>query len=121
MSLAIYLDDCAFSYRLRKLLLEAGHQVQVPADVDPPLTGADDAVHFAHVRVTGQVMLTYNPADFLQLHKQYSDHSGILAVYQDNDPSKDMTYVDIVRAIANVEAVGITLAGSFWSLNAFQW
>ncbi|CAN5736734.1 hypothetical protein BH10CHL1_BH10CHL1_14210 [soil metagenome] len=121
MGLAIYLDDCAFSYRLRKLLLEAGHQVQVPADVDPSLTGATDEVHFAHARITRQAILTYNPADFLELHQQDQDHSGILAVYQDNDPAKDMAYADIVRAIANLEQTGIAIPGSFWSLNAFQW
>ena len=39
MSLKIYLDDCAFSYRLRQLLRDAGYTVQIPAEVIPPLTG----------------------------------------------------------------------------------
>ena len=30
-------------------------------------------------------------------------HSGIFAVYQDNDPSRDMSNADIVRAIRNLE------------------
>ena len=121
MSLAIYLDDCAFSYRLRHLLVAAGHTVQIPAETVPPLTGADDEYHFEYARSTQQVILTYNPADFLQLHKQCSDHSGILAVYQDNDPPRDMSYVDVVRAIANLETSGVPIRGEFWSLNAFQW
>lgn len=95
--------------------------MQIPAEVEPPLTGADDEVHFAYVRRTGQVILTYNPADFLKLHQQFPEHSGILAVYQDNDPSKDMTYADIVRAIANLEGIGAAFPGHFWPLNAFQW
>lgn len=121
MSLKIYLDDCAFSYRLRQLLIEAGHQVQVPADVNPPLTGFDDVVHFAHIQATEQTILTFNPADFQQLHHTDANHAGILAVYQDNDPSRDMSYRDIVRAIANLESIGVPLAGEFWILNAYQW
>lgn len=82
MSLAIYLDDCASSHRLRRLLIDAGHRVQTPAEVTPPLTGADDEAHFAHVRATKQTILTYNAADFLQLHGQFPDHAGIMAVYR---------------------------------------
>lgn len=121
MSLRIYLDDCAFSHRLRQLLIAAGHHVQVPADVEPPLTGAKDPVHFAHAIATGQTILTYNPADFQQLHEHNSAHMGILAVYQDNDPRRDMTYHDIVQAIANLENTGIEIPGGFWVLNAYQW
>lgn len=64
MNLSIYLDDCAFSYRLREMLIEAGYTVQIPADVDPSLTGVKDEVHFAYVRKTRQILLTYNPDDF---------------------------------------------------------
>jgi len=78
-------------------------------------------IHFAHARATGQTILTYNPADFAQLHQQHPDHPGIFAVYQDNDPSRDMTYADVVRAIANLQQSGVTVAGGFWSLNAYQW
>ena len=44
-----------------------------------------------------------NPADFKALHDMNSRHAGILAVYQDNDPSRDMSNTDIVRAIRNIE------------------
>ena len=121
MSLALYLDDCAFSHRLRQLLRQAGHDVQVPADVNPPLTGADDSVHFAHAKATGRVILTLNPRDFKALHDQDPNHPGILAVYQDNDPTKDMSFHDIVRAIANLENNVPTVARGFWSLNAYRW
>jgi Domain of unknown function (DUF5615) len=121
LSLKIYLDDCAFSHRLRHLLLHAGHSVQTPAEVNPPLTAQADALHFAHARATGQIILTYNPADFEQLHHNFPDHPGILAIYQDNNPARDMTYADVVRAIANLEQMGVIFAGGFWSLNAYQW
>jgi predicted nuclease of predicted toxin-antitoxin system len=103
------------------LLIEVGYTVQVPADVNPPLTGAADEIHFAYARANKLVILTYNPADFHKLHAKFSDHSGILAVYQDNDPSKDMTYADIVQAVANLQQIGVTIAGGFWVLNMFRW
>ena len=121
MSLTIYLDDCAFSHRLRQLLIEAGHDVQIPADVTPPLTGAADEVHFAHVQAAGRAILTMNPKDFFHLHQQFPNHPGILAVYQDNDPTRDMRYADIVRAIGNLENSGVPIGGGFWVLNAYQW
>lgn len=121
MSLTLYLDDCAFSHELRKLLLEAGHDVEVPAEVCPPLTGEDDAIHFAHAKAAGRTILTLNPRDFKELHDHDSGHFGILAVYQDNDPTRDMSYRQIVRAIANLESTGVTIAGGFWTLNAYRW
>lgn len=95
--------------------------MEIPAEAEPPLTGADDGLHFAYVRATNQVILTYNAADFLHLHNLLPNHPGILAVYQDNDPSKDMTYADIVRAIANLEDSTTIVTGGFWVLNAYQW
>jgi len=121
LSLRLYLDDCAFSYELRRLLLEAGHDVEVPADVRPPLTGADDAVHLAHAQHAQRAILTFNPRDFKELHDQNPDHAGILVVYQDNDPIRDMSYRQIVQAIVNLESLGVNIAGRFWSLNAFRW
>jgi predicted nuclease of predicted toxin-antitoxin system len=121
LSLKLYLDDCAFSHRLRQLLCHAGHDVEAPADTVPPLTGAGDAVHFAHAKATDRVILTLNPRDFKALHDQDSNHPGILTVYQDNDPTKDMSYSDIVQAIANLERNVAKIAGGFWSLNAYRW
>jgi hypothetical protein len=121
LRLAIYLADCAFSYTLRRLLLEAGHDVQIRAEVTPSLTGATDEIHFAHARAARRATLTKNPVDFSLLHQQFPDHPGILAIYQDNDPTRDMSYTDIVRAIANLEQTGISINGGFWSLNAYQW
>jgi len=120
LSLRLYLDDCAYSRKLKRLLVEAGHDVETPADVHPSLVGADDSVHFAHARENGRVILTRNPQDFKNLHNQYPDHPGILAVYQDNDPGKDMSHHDIVAAIANLEHSGATVAGGFWILNVYR-
>ncbi len=121
MSLALYLDDCALSRELKRLLVEAGHNVQTPDDVKPSLAGEDDAVHFAHVKMAGRVILTYNSKDFKALHDADPNHAGILAIYQDNDPTRDMTYRQIVQAIGNLESMGVPIAGEFWSINAYRW
>jgi len=121
LSLALYLDDCAFSHELRRLLIEAGHDVEVPADAHPPLTSADDVVHFAHAKAAERAILTFNPRDFKELHDHDPDHFGILVMYQDNDPTRDMSYRQIVQAIANLESTGVTIARGFWSLNRYRW
>ena len=121
MSLRLYLDDCVFSYELRRLLLEAGHDVETPADVVPPLTGKTDLAHWLPAKAVGRAILTRNPKDFEALHTQDPAHSGVLAIYLDNDPTRDMHHRDVVRAIANLEATGVTIAGGFWSLNSYRW
>lgn len=121
MSLHLYLDECIDSRRLKQMLLAAGHDVQLPSDVKPPLVGADDPAHFAHAKADHRVFLTLNAHDFKSLHDQDPDHAGILVVHQDNHPSKDMTYADIVAAIANLERTGVEIAGGFWVLNAYRW
>ncbi len=121
MSLALYLDDCAFSHELKRLLIEAGHDVETPANMHPPLTGEDDLIHFAHAKATGRVILTLNARDFKEIHDQEPDHPGILVVHQDNDLTKDMSYHEVVQAIANLESTGVTIAGGFWPLNVYRW
>ena len=103
------------------MLMAAGHDVQSPGDVNPPLVGADDPTHLAHAIADQRVLLTLNAHDFKFLHNQNPDHPGILVVHQDNDPSKDMSYAAIVAAIANLEQSGVEIAGGFWILNAFRW
>ncbi len=127
MALSLYLDDCAFSHALVRALRAAGHAVTVPADAG--LTGTDDDEHFAHAAAAGLILVTKNPRDFLALHGAYQAaglaHAGILAIHQDNDPSRDMTVADTVRAVANVEAAyassGLALASRFIELNHYRY
>jgi hypothetical protein len=65
------------------------------------------------------VLLTRNCTDFQELHQANSVHSGILAVFQNSDPAKNMSYQAIVQAIANLEAAGHTIENQFIILN--QW
>jgi hypothetical protein len=80
-------------------------------------------VHFHYAQTHGLVLITKNPRDFLVLHNQDPIHSGIFAIYQDNDPTRDMRPADIVGAIAKIEDAvqyGYQIAGAFHNLNAWR-
>jgi hypothetical protein len=102
-----------------RLLQAAGHLVVTPADAG--ITARPDDVHFRYAAAHALVLLTKNPKDFGEFHKAGQAHAGILAVYQDNDPSRDMSYADIVRAIANLEQAGVEIQGEFHVLNAWRY
>lgn len=125
MAFNLYLDDCSNSDLLAELLRQAGHRVVRPTDEEVDLSGEDDDVHFAFAAADGLAILTKNPADFKALHDLDPRHSGILAVYQDNDPSRDMSNPDIVRAIRNLEEAalqgGLPIAGEFHTLNDWRY
>lgn len=124
MTLNLYLDDCVLDPRLVELLLQAGHHVIRSSDHNVGLEGEDDDVHFEYAVEHGLVILTKNPADFELLHQANSLHFGILAVYQDNDPSRDMTNAEIVKAISSLcqaaQSGGNPIHGNFHSLNAWR-
>ena len=106
---------------MRRRLSAAGHDVETPGDARSWLSGADDRAHFMHAKAAGRTLLTLNARDFKELHDRDPVHAGILAVYQDNDPARDMSYRDIVQAIANLESTGMPIADAFWVLNAYRW
>ncbi len=119
MSQKIYLDDCAYDKELVRHLEQAGHHVVTRAQAGT--TGHADEVHFRYAAENRLALLTKNPDDFLALHDKSADHSGLLLVYQDNDPERDMNNADIARAIANLESAEIVLAGTVHVLNAWRY
>ncbi len=121
MALKLYLDDCADSNLLADLLHQAGHTVMRPRNSG--LTGRDDDVHLAYAVQHGLVLITKNPQDFRVLHNQNPNHPGIFGVYQDNDPSRDMSDAESVAAIGRIEAAvphGYSIAGEFHILNDWR-
>jgi uncharacterized protein YejL (UPF0352 family) len=52
-----------------------------------------------------------------ELHQTNSVHLGILAVYQDMDTAKNMSYLVIANAVDNLVATNLELAGQFIVLN----
>jgi len=104
LSLNLYLDDCAYAKQLAEMLRAAGHTIVIPADVG--LTGMSDALHFRYAAQHALVLLTKNPRDFVELHAANPAHAGILVIYQDNDPQRDMTYGEIVKPLPIWKAPG---------------
>ena len=49
------------------------------------------------------------------------DIRGIFAVYQDNDPTKDISVGDIVRTIKNLVDAGVPIVGQLYSRNAWRY
>jgi hypothetical protein len=109
----------AYDKALIKCLQAAGHRVITPPEAGS--TGARDAVHFRRAKQEGWILLTKNPRDFVVLHEADRDHAGALVIYQDNDPGRDMTHMEIVGAIANLERAAIPLAGEIHILNRWRY
>ncbi len=118
-SLKLYLDDCAYSRRLRQMLLKAGHQVVTPFEADT--AGADDPIHFEYACQNKLIIVTKDPAHFEELYQDNKNHSGIFAIYEEADRSKNMSYADIVRAINNLAVAELVFEGEFFTLNHWQW
>jgi hypothetical protein len=117
----LYLDDNIASPLLARLLRNAGHDVQLPVDVG--MMGQDDPVHLTHAIVEGRVCLSQDYSDYQMLHNPVMEakghHPGILVVWNDNDPKRDLKASGIVRAIGNLVASGQAIADSYHILN--QW
>jgi predicted nuclease of predicted toxin-antitoxin system len=118
----LYLDDDLAGPLLARLLRNDGHDVMLPADVGLP--GVDDSVHFARAIEETRVVLTRNYRDFENLHnlvmKSQGHHPGVLLVRRDNDPSRNLSPRDIVRAIRNLEAGGLPTADHCHVLNHWR-
>lgn len=117
--LSLYLDDCAYSKRLRRMLIEAGHQVTTPFDAD--IAGANDRMHFDHACRNELVIVTKDANDFESLHRQNKNHFGIFAICEEADRSKNMSYDDTIRAINNLASTELPLEGQFYVLNHWRW
>ena len=117
MSLQLLIDEDSQAKPLIRLLKAAGHNVLTINNLD--MAGAPDEEVLAFAKQENRVVLTRNCDDFEALHMDDSDHAGILLIYRDSDRSKNMSYQDVVRAISNLETVGVTFSTRCFRLN--QW
>src|SRR5437870_9844443 len=101
MPLTIYLDDCSDDNLLIARIKQAGHDVISPRSSGT--AGIDDCDHLEYAARHRLVLLTHNPQDLIDLHEvwqaQVRQHCGSLLVYRHNNPSKDMTAVDIEMSL----------------------
>jgi predicted nuclease of predicted toxin-antitoxin system len=78
--LKLLLDEDSQAKYLFNLLQAAGHDVVTVNELD--LMSRPDEVVLEYARHCDRVVLTRNCADFQELHQTNSEHSGILAIYQ---------------------------------------
>ena len=119
MSLRLLVDEDTLAKVLVGQLRQAGHEVLTVHEAG--LTGEPDERVLEHARRENRLLLTRNCEEFRARHAAHPEPPGIGAIYQDHDPSKNMSYAAIVRALANLEASGLELAGQFVVLNAWNY
>lgn len=113
------LDEDSQAKYLVNLLQAAGHDITTVNSAG--LTNRPDSVVLDYARQDERILLTRNCNDFQELHQANPIHPGILAVYQDADSSKNMTYQAIVKAIANLEMAEYPLKNQFVILNRWSY
>ena len=115
----LYLDDDFAEALLVTLLRQAGHDVQIPADVG--LVGEYDSVHLTHAIREDRALLSRNHDDFENLHDlimQVQGHyPGLLIVRRDNDLARDLKPSGIVRALRKLLTASVPICDQFHILN----
>ena len=85
--------------------------------VNKALGSVSDAVQLTRAIEENRVCLSRNHDDFEELHflieKAKGQHSGILVVRRENDPTRDLTVKGIVTAIRKLESAGVPIANEY--------
>lgn len=117
----VYLDDDLDSNALIALLQRAGHEVISPRAVGTE--GAVDAEHLRYATEHALALLTANAKDFVAVHrewlKQQRPHHGVLIVYRENNPTRDMSFEQIANAVTRVEQAAVPLENTVHVLNTW--
>lgn len=117
----LLVDEDTKAKLLMARLDDAGHDAVSTQDIGSD--SAPDQEVFAIARKLGRIVLTKNADDYLALREANNapGHPGVLAIYQDADPGKNMSYKDIVQAIDNIQVAGISLSDELIALNAWNY
>ncbi len=122
MAVRLLVDECSEAKLLVQKLRDARHDVLTVSEAN--LRNFRDADIFDAAIDDNRILLTHNPADFVELHEirmaQNLTHPGLFLVHRKNKPG-DITYDQIVTAIANLEATGLTLANNCHSLVSYNY
>lgn len=109
MSLRLLLDEDSQSRHLVNLLTSAGHDVLTVNQAR--LAASNDRAIFEFANKKNRIILTSNCQDFLLLVEEYKQTRkkcpGLLLIYKDNNRDKDLSATQIIKAIGNVEAIGL--------------
>lgn len=111
----ILVDENLESDDLMARLRRAGHHVESREK------GTDDPPIWQYAQEHGLVVLTANPPDFEALAKATPSHRGLLVVYGEGVPRKQLRPTDIAEAVEYVrEILGEKLEGHVLTLNAWR-
>ena len=113
-------DEDSKAKILMARLASAGHDVVSTQTIG--IDSVSDSEVFEIARELGRVILTRNPADYKTEHEQNKKpgHPGVLAIYEEAEVQKNMSYKDIVQAIDNIQKAGIDMTDAFVPLNAWR-
>jgi predicted nuclease of predicted toxin-antitoxin system len=118
----VYLDDDLDSNALLALLQRAGHEVLSPRAVGTQ--GAVDQEHLRYATEHALLILTANGKDLVALHREWSrqqrPHHGVLVVYRENNPTRDMSFEQIANAVTRVEQAAVPLENTVHVLNRWR-
>ena len=116
------MDDDLDSNVLISLLKQLGHEVTSPRAAGT--RGAPDQDHLRYAADNGLVLMSANAGDFVQLNREWIEsktgHSGILIVYKENNPARDMSFRDVAEAVGAVEESRMPIANTCQNLNFWR-
>ncbi|MGK7942965.1 MAG: DUF5615 family PIN-like protein [Microcystaceae cyanobacterium] len=119
MSLRLLIDEDTQDKILVSLLKQANHDVVTVNEVN--LNGKIDSIVLDFARQNDRITLTQNCDDYEALHDLNPNHCGIIAIYNENNPLKNMNFKAIVKAIANLETANFPLTNQFIALNHWNY
>ena len=118
----VYLDDNLDSDAILGLLRLSGHDAVSPRIVGTQ--GVADEEHLRYASSNSLVIITANALDFIELQEhwlvQQQQHSGILIVFLENNPGRDMAIQEIARAVTQIAGSGTPLANHRHNLNFWR-
>jgi predicted nuclease of predicted toxin-antitoxin system len=100
------------------LLRADGHDVVAIGELKK--NGAQDPEVIDLAQSLERVLLTHNAEDFHKLHRERPRRHGMIAVYRDADPRKNMNHEQIAAAIRRLEILKVTIAGDFYILDHWR-
>lgn len=119
MSLRLLIDEDSQAKLLITLLKQASHDIITVNEES--LSGQPDEIVFDYAQREKRLILTRNYDDFQALHNANPNHSGILVICEDQNTSKNLSFKEIVKALANLETANIPLANQFIALNHWNY
>ena len=114
----ILVDEDSQARSQLNILRGDGHDVVAIGELEK--NGTPDEEVFDLAQSLERVLLTHNTEDFHKVHRERPGHRGLMAVYREADPRKNMNHAQIAAAIRRLDTSGVTIAGEFHVLNHWR-